>query len=196
MIGHFVPGRSALHRVRPGAKVLATLLLVTVLGIFPRWWLVLPAVAVLVVAYPLAGLPLRALLRSLRGLLLLGVAVAAIQVWWQGPERAIEIVGQLVVAVLAGNLIMMSTRVSDMVRSISVVAIPFRRWGVRRERVELLLSLTIGCIPRVAQAMTTAREAAQARGVRPRLRVVVPSLVVAIVREADQVGDALAARGL
>ena len=124
------------------------------------------------------------------------MVVAAIQVWWQGPERAVEIVGQLVVAVLSGNLVMMTTRVSEMVRTISVVATPLRRFGVRRDRVELLLSLTIGCIPRVAHAMRTAREAAQARGVRPRLRVVVPSLVVAIVREADEVGDAMAARGL
>lgn len=196
MIGSFVPGSSALHRVRPGVKVLATLVLVTVLGLFPRWWLVLSTVGMLVLAYPLSRLPLRALLRSLRGLLLLAVTVAAIQVWWQGPERAIEIVGQLVVAVLAGNLVMMTTRVSVMVRTISVVAIPFGRWGVRRDRVELLLSLTIGCIPRVAHAMRTSREAALARGVRPRLRVVVPSLVVAIVREADEVGDAMAARGL
>lgn len=196
MIGTYVAGSSLLHRARPGAKVVATLLLVTVLGLFPRWWLVLGVVAVLVVAYPLARLPLRELLRSLRGILVLGVALAAIQVWWHGPERTVEIIGQLVVAVLAGNLVMMTTRVSDMVRTLSLVAIPLRPLGVRRERVELLLSLTIGCIPRVALAMTTAREAAQARGVRPRLRVVVPSVVVAIVREADEVGDAVAARGL
>jgi biotin transport system permease protein len=196
MIGAYVAGDSLLHRARPGAKVLATLVLVTVLGFWPRWWLVLGAVGLLVVAYPLARLPLGALLRSLRGILLLAVALAAVQVWWQGPQRAVEIVGQLVVAVLAGNLVMMTTRVSDMVRAISVVAIPLRPLGIRRDRLELLLSLTIGCIPRVAHAMTTAREAAQARGVRPRLRVVVPSVLVAIVREADEVGDAMAARGL
>ncbi|WP_018155253.1 energy-coupling factor transporter transmembrane component T family protein [Demetria terragena] len=196
MIGNYVPGSSLLHRVGAGGKILATLALMTVLGIYPRWWLVTAAVALLVVAYPLARLPLRALVRTLRVVLIFAVVLAAVQVWWQGPARAVEIVGQLVVAVLAGNLVMMTTKVSDMVRTISVVAVPLQRWGVRRDQVELVLSLTIGCIPRVARAMTTAREAARARGVKPRLRVIVPSVVVALVREADQIGEAIVARGL
>lgn len=196
MIGAYVAGDSLLHRMRPGVKVVATLVLVTVLGIFPRWWLVVGCSVALAAAYPFARLPLRALGRSLRPMLIFVVVLAAIQVWLQGAERAVEIVGQLVVAVLAGNLMMMTTKVSAMVRTISVVAIPLRPLGVRRDRVELVLSLTIGCIPRVARAMTTAREAAQARGVRPRLRVIIPSLVVSIVRQADQIGEAMAARGL
>ncbi|BDZ58970.1 CbiQ family ECF transporter T component [Barrientosiimonas endolithica] len=129
-------------------------------------------------------------------ILVLGLVLAGFQVWLSGPVRAVEVVGQLVFAVLAGNLVMMTTRVSEMVRTISAVAIPLRRFGVRRDRLELLLSLTIGCIPRVSLAVTRAREAALARGVRPRLVLIVPAALIAIVREADQVGDALAARGL
>lgn len=196
MIGSYVAGDSPLHRASPRLKLLVMLGLVTLLGFFPRWWLVVTAVLLAATAYPFARLPLAELWRSFRMILVLGLVLAGFQVWLSGPVRAVEVVGQLVFAVLAGNLVMMTTRVSEMVRTISAVAIPLRRFGVRRDRLELLLSLTIGCIPRVSLAVTRAREAALARGVRPRLVLVVPAALIAIVREADQVGDALAARGL
>ena len=196
MIGSYVAGDSLLHRASPRLKLLMMLGLVALLGFFPRWWLVVTAVLLAATAYPFARLPLAELWRSFRMILVLGLVLAGFQVWLSGPVRAVEVVGQLVFAVLAGNLVMMTTRVSEMVRTISAVAIPLRRFGVRRDRLELLLSLTIGCIPRVSLAVTRAREAALARGVRPRLVLIVPAALIAIVREADQVGDALAARGL
>lgn len=91
---------------------------------------------------------------------------------------------------------MMSTRVADMVPPIAKVVLPLRRWEAHRERLELLLALTIGAIPAVAAAMRMSNEAAAARGVRPRLTIVVPSVLVTILRLADQLGEAQLARGL
>ncbi|MDE9367052.1 energy-coupling factor transporter transmembrane protein EcfT [Luteipulveratus sp. YIM 133132] len=196
MTGYYVEGDSWLHRLRTSTALLSALAVITVLGVVPRWWLVAPVAVALVPLYWSAGLRLRHLWRGLRTILLLAAVLVAFQVWLQGPLRAFEIAGQLVVAVLVANLVMMTNRVTAMVRTISAVAVPLRRFGVRRERAELLLALTIGCIPRVAAAMSGAREAAVARGVRPRLVTVVPAALVTMVREADEIGDAMAARGL
>lgn len=196
MIGHYVAGSTWLHRLGATPKLVATLALVTLLGVMPRWWLLAPAAALVIGLYAAARLSPRTLWRGLRTVLVLAALLVVLQTWLHGPVRAIEVAGQLVVAVLVGNLVMMTTRVSEMVRSVSGVAIPLRRFGIERERVELMLAVTIGCIPRVAAAMTASREAASARGVKPRLAVVVPAVVVTMVRDADEIGDAMAARGL
>lgn len=196
MIGVYAEGTSWLHRAAAGPKVLLTLALVTLLGVVPRWWLIAPAAVLVLVLYAAARLPLRGLWRGLRTIFALAAVLVVLQTWLHGPVRAVEVAGQLVVAVLVANLVMMTTRVSDMVRVISAVAVPLGPVGIERERLETLLALTIGCIPRVSAAMTAAREAALARGVRPRLWVVVPAVVVTMVRTADGMGDAMAARGL
>ncbi|KNX37815.1 energy-coupling factor transporter transmembrane component T family protein [Luteipulveratus halotolerans] len=196
MTGYYVEGDSWLHRLAPSTKLAATLVLITLMGVVSRWWLIVPIAVVVVPLYVSAGLSLRLLWRGMRTILVFALVLVAFQTWLQGPVRALEVAGQLVVAVVIANLVMMTTRVTAMVRTISAVAIPLRRFGIQRDRVELLLALTIGCVPRVAAAMSGAREAAVGRGVRPRLAVVVPAVVVTMVREADEVGDAMAARGL
>ncbi|YAL82586.1 CbiQ family ECF transporter T component [Dermacoccaceae bacterium W4C1] len=196
MIGFYAPGDSLLHRARPGAKLVLALALVTVAGLWPNWFLLAAITGSLLLTHAATGLPWRPLWRSARVLVVFVVLLALVQWWWSGWERSVAIVGQLVIAVLIGHLLMATTRISDMVHTISAVAIPLRRFGVRRDRVELVLGLAIGCIPRLASMFTQAREAAAARGGRTRVTVLVPAVVVSAVREADEIAEALAARGL
>ncbi|BDZ58971.1 hypothetical protein [Barrientosiimonas endolithica] len=55
MIGSYVAGDSLLHRASPRLKLLVMLGLVTLLGFFPRWWLVVTAVLLAATAYPSRG---------------------------------------------------------------------------------------------------------------------------------------------
>lgn len=202
MIGGYVRGRTWLHRTPAWTKLIGLLTVVTVLGFWPRtgtpprWAATLVALGLVVVLAMSARLPLGRALRAIRPVLLLAVLLAAVQVLVNGPARAAEVVGQLLVAVTLGQVLLMTTRVAEMVRVIARTLIPLRRWRSRRARFELLLGLTIGSIPVVAGAWRIAREAAAARGVRPRLRVVVPSVLVAILRRAEALGEAMIARGL
>ena len=72
---------------------------------------------------------------------------------------------------------------------------PLHRLGVDADAVAMTISLTLTMIPVVAGFARAVREAQRARGVRPGLRTTVP-LMVRTLRHADEVGDALAARGL
>ncbi len=59
----------------------------------------------------------------------------------------------------------------------------------------MAVSLTLTMVPVVAGLAQRVRDAERARGVRLGVRSVVPLLVLTL-RHADQVGDALAARGV
>jgi biotin transport system permease protein len=72
---------------------------------------------------------------------------------------------------------------------------PLRRVGVDPEAVSMAVSLTLTMVPVVAGLAQRVRDAERARGVRLGVRGVVPLLVLTL-RHADQVGDALAARGV
>lgn len=196
MIGDFVPGRSLLHRSPPGLKLLLLVVVVTVLGL---WRAPVPtsvAVLALVTTHLVLRLPWRPWWPVLRWFLLFATLLAIFQVWQSGPARAVVIVGQLLVALLGGRLLMATTRVMDMVRTLARIVVPFPSKQARRDRVELLLALTIGCIPRVGRLVVQAREASLARGAGARPQVVLPSAVVRTVRQADDLAEAMAARGL
>ncbi|MBS4104737.1 energy-coupling factor transporter transmembrane protein EcfT, partial [Tsukamurella paurometabola] len=102
-------------------------------------------------------------------------------------RAAVGPVGQLVVGVLAGNLLVFTTRASDL------AALAGRVLGWR---VELLVALTIRSIPTVIAVVRQTREAAWARGQRASLVRVLPTVLVRLIRDADLLGEALAARGL
>ncbi|MBS4104461.1 energy-coupling factor transporter transmembrane protein EcfT, partial [Tsukamurella paurometabola] len=102
-------------------------------------------------------------------------------------RAAVGPVGQLVVGVLAGNLLVFTTRASDL----AVIAGRVLGW-----RVELLLALTIRSIPSVIAVVRQSREAAWARGQRVSLVRVLPTVLVRLIRDADLLGEALAARGM
>jgi biotin transport system permease protein len=73
---------------------------------------------------------------------------------------------------------------------------PLRPLGVRPDRIALLLSLTISTVPLIAALATQLREALIARGRRgTSVRILFPLLVLTL-QHADELTDALRARGL
>lgn len=191
MIGRYVPRDSPLHRLPAGVKLAAMLVLVTFLALFPR---PLPlAVSALVVAalFPVARLRPVHLWRAVRPALVFAAVLTGFyllsQGWPDGARAAIGPVGQLVVGVLAGNLLVFSTRATDL------ASLAGRLLG---GRVELLVALTIRSIPTVIGIVRQSREAEWARGRRASLVRVLPTVLVRLIRDADLLGEALAARGL
>ncbi|WP_019201663.1 energy-coupling factor transporter transmembrane protein EcfT [Tsukamurella sp. 1534] len=191
MIGQYVPRRSPLHRLPAGVKLLAMLALVTFLAIVPR-----PAplaVSALLVAalFPVARLRPVHLWRALRPALLFAAVLTGFYLvsrgWPDGARAAIGPVGQLIVGVLAGNLLVFTTRATDL----ASLAGRLLGW-----RVELLIALTVRSIPAVIAIVRQSREAEWARGRRASLVRVLPTVLIRLVRDADLLGEALAARGL
>lgn len=196
MIGLYRPGTTVLHRLPAGTK-LGGLVVAGVGSTFVRSPAVTAGALVLaLVGYAVARIPVRVLLDLLRPVLLVLVPLAIFQTVVAGWARASVIVGVILVLVVLANLVTLTTRTSDLIDVVVRVCGPLRRVGVEPERVGLLLQLAIRAVPLVIDLGRRVREAQHARGLGASPRAFAVPLIVGALRRADDLGDALAARGL
>ncbi|MCC2031268.1 energy-coupling factor transporter transmembrane component T family protein [Microbacterium allomyrinae] len=202
MLTLYRPGDSWLYRLPAGPKTL--LLLMSVFGVLllpSAWWTAGAAAGISLVAYALAGLDdgawgVRELGRQLFAVRWAILFTLAGQLLFLGPEAAVANTARVTASLVLAGLLVLTTRVSDLLDAFERGLRPLRRIGVDSERAALLLTVTLGTVPVLARLAGEVREAQRARGARASLRLfVVPFLVVSL-KHADQLGDALAARGL
>ncbi|OXM67466.1 MULTISPECIES: energy-coupling factor transporter transmembrane component T family protein [Amycolatopsis] len=191
----YEPGTSVLHRAPAGVKFLALLALAAVIFVLrsPLWLGVLCAVAV--VGYGVARVSWRRCWGLLRSLGLLVVVVFALQWWLLGLEPAVVVCLRIVAALAAANLVTLTTRVDDLVAAVERGLGPLRRFGVRPERLGLLVGLTLQAVATLTGIAGEVREAAKARGADRSVVAFTVPFLVRTLRHADELGEALAARG-
>ncbi|WP_309066463.1 energy-coupling factor transporter transmembrane component T [Microbacterium sp.] len=196
MISLYRPGTGILHRMPAGAKLL--LLALSALGLSLLPLDVNGTIGALVVVsalYPVAGLSWRALGEAwwrLRWLMLvLGGALWLLV----SPTEAVVNTGRVVALLLLAELVTRTTRTGELLEVLRRILAPLRRVGVDPDSIALALSLTITMIPVISGFAAQVRDAQRARGVRLGPRAALP-LMVLTMRHADDVGDALVARGI
>lgn len=195
-LGLYRPGHSWLHRLPAGAKLLGLVLagVASVLVSAPG-----PALGALVavgLGYVSAGLPGRVLLRQVRPLAVLLVAVGVVHVLVSGWQRAVAVVAVIATLVLLAGLVTLTTRTSTLVDVLVRWLAPLRRVGVDPDRVGLLLALSIRAVPVVVGIAEEVRDAQRSRGLAASPRAYAVPLVIRALRHADELGDALVARGV
>ncbi|WP_138315104.1 energy-coupling factor transporter transmembrane component T family protein [Rhodoluna limnophila] len=197
MFSLFRPGNSILHRINGGPKIVALAVIVLLISIFGRNYLALSIAAVAMVAgFLLAGFGFKSFLRDLWQTRWLALLMVVPQLIFLTLEQTVVNSGRVLISVMFATLLSLTTKTSDMMIAIECVLGPFRRFGVAPEVVALLLSITITTIPVLAGFVNQVRLAQVARGARPRLsRTAVPVLVLAL-KHADEMADAMAARGV
>lgn len=199
MIGIYQPGRSLLHRAPAGLKLL--LLAVAVL-LTTRLHSPVQVGAALIgfaAVTAVAGLPPRVVLAQFRPLLWVVPLIAVFQLVFTGWERAVTSVGVLLVNVGLAAVVTLTTRVSAMLDLCRTLLHPLRRFGVDPDRAGLMLALAIRCVPLVAGIVGDVVQARKARGVtglRHSAVALAAPAVIRALRTADQLGDALRARGV
>lgn len=196
MISLHIPGDGPLHRLPAGAKLAALAVSALALSLLR---LTAPGVlAALIVAcalYPVAGLPWSSLASAWWRLRwLIAVLAGALWVFVSAGEAMVS-TGRVVALLLLAELVTRTTRMGDLMEALRRALGPLRRFGIDPEAVAMTLSLTIAMIPVIAAFAGQVREAQLARGVRLGPRAALPLLVMTM-RHADDVGDALVARGL
>lgn len=194
--GLYTPGDSPVHRLSAGAKLGVLAVALTALVLASSVTGVAVGAVVAVGGYTLARVGWRVAVAQVWPLRWFAVVLLALQWWLAGPTTAFVSVGSLVVAVALAGLVTVTTRVGEMLGVFARVAAPLARIGVDPDRVGLVLALGVRAVPVVAALAAEVREAHQARGLPPDPRTYAVPLVVRALREADAVGEALAARGL
>ncbi len=142
-----------------------------------------------------AWLPLKAVLKQIFPAAILIAALAAFHVVMGEPETAIAVSARLATVILLAVTLTFTTRVSAMVDAIEVAARPLKVFGIDPAKVGLTLSLAIRFIPVLFALVGEIREAQKARGLEGNVIAVVMPLLVRTLKMADDLADAIAARG-
>jgi biotin transport system permease protein len=202
MLSLYRPGDGVLHRMPAGPKLVLLLVLVLAVSLLPsHWWAAAVAAGVVVLVYACAGLRdgmlgMRELARQTLALRWLIVVTLALQLVFLGPEAAVANTTRVTAAVLLAGLLSLTTRVTDLLDAVERGLRPLDRLRFDAERAAVLLTVTITTVPVLARLAGDVREAQRARGVRPGVRFFAVPFLILSLKHADQLGEALSARGV
>lgn len=196
LLGLYRPGRSVVHRTGAGTKLALLLCAGAVSVLLREPWQVAAAAAAVAVAWAAARLPARLLLRQMRPLLWLLLPLGVFHLLVSGWERAVVVCGALLCLVVLAALVTLTTRTTAMVDTVVRALGPARRLGIDPERVGLLIALAVRSVPVVVGIAEEVRDAQRARGLTASPRAYAVPLIIRSLRHADQLGEALVARGL
>lgn len=195
LVGVYRAGDSWLHRLPAGVKVVA--LLVVSLGalLITSPWVALGLLAVTVAVLLSSRVDVRVLAGPMRLVLLATIALTAVMWWQRGGGPAVVLAARLLALVLLAWTVSLTTRVTQMRAVIEAALRPLRPLGVDAGRVSLTLALAIRSVPLLVATVRTAQEARLARGQGRSVTALGVPVVVRSVRIAEDLGDALVARG-
>ena len=197
MFATYIPGDSLLHRLPAGLKILLVCVLVLAATLLIREpWHVLPALALTAALHAIGRIRPRAAWDQVRPVLPMLIAILVLQWIVADLDTALRVCGALLVAIAVAGLVALTTRISDMLDAVTRAAGPLRHVGVSPDRIALVLVLTIRAIPLIARRLRQVTEARKARGLGMSIRALVVPTVLGALTTADQLGDALAARGV
>lgn len=202
MLTLYRPGSGPLHRMAAGPKLLLVIAAVLGVSLLPATWAgAVIAAMVPLLAYAAAGLGdgllgMRELGRQVLAVRWVIVITIAGQLLFLGPEPAVANTARVTSAIVLAALLVLTTRVADLLDALERGLRPLSALRVDPARAALLLTVTLSTVPVLAGLARDVRDAQRARGARAGLRVfAVPFLVLAF-KHADELGDALTARGV
>jgi biotin transport system permease protein len=195
-LGLFQPVGSAIEGWPVGAKYAVLLALTLPTFIVQRWWLTLVALAAVVILLLVARLGVRRGLGLPPGLLILVAVLAGFHAVTDNWLLGLVVVGNLILAIWAARLVTMTTPSPILVDALVALTRPLRRLHFPSERFGLAVLIMVRSIPYLSGALSTARQAAAARGLRGQVGRQVTQVVVGAVGYAQATGDAMTARGL
>ncbi|QRM32974.1 energy-coupling factor transporter transmembrane protein EcfT [Microvirga sp. VF16] len=195
MIAGYLAAPTWLHRVPAGLK-LGAVAAVSLLVLPVTDWRVLGTGLVLVLGL-YASLGREALRRValLKPLMPLLLAIALLQGWLETWPAAAASITRILLMVLAASLVTFTTSMQSMIDAVAPVLAPLRRVGLNPRVPALAIALVLRFVPVLLSAWQQREEAWRARtGRRASLRLV-PSFIAEALRMADQMAEALDARG-
>jgi energy-coupling factor transport system permease protein len=219
-IAQYYPGQSVVHRLDPRAKFVAVSALAVALFLRQSFLTLALYAAAAAFAYLLSGVPASWFWRAFRPLLWLVALTFVAQVvfargdpffrfWfvslsWVGLELAAFLTVRLVVLVLIGSVLTLTTPPMALTDGLVWLGRPLRRLRVPTDELALMVTIALRFIPTLLVELDTIMRAQRARGadfrrggIVERARSLVPVLVPLFVlsfRRADELALAMEAR--
>ena len=195
LVGVYREGDSWAHRLPAGAKVVGLVVVTVAALLITSPWVALGLLALALVALLSTRVSLRTLVGPLRFVAIAALVLGAIMWWQQGAAAATITVGRLLSLVLLAWTVSLTPRVSDMLRTLQRGLRPLRRIGVNPDVIGLTIALAVRSVPLLMATVETAQQARRARGRGWSMTALGVPVVVRSARVAEELGDALIARG-
>lgn len=195
MISSYLPGSTVLHRVSAGWKLLG-LFLVSMLLLPVGSPLILGAVLLCaLVLLASLGAGMGAVLRSLRPVAFVVAFILALHGLFGTLEAGVIVALRLTSLLLLATLITLTTRLDDMLDTLTPFLRPVALVGLSERRLALAIALAIRFTPMLVDVTQQLNEAYRARSGRNGHVKLVAPLCIHALNAADHVAEALAARG-
>ncbi|MFF2556674.1 energy-coupling factor transporter transmembrane component T family protein [Nocardia sp. NPDC058058] len=195
MLSLYHDASTPVHIGPAGTKLVVLAVAGTALFFVPSIAWLAVALAIVLALYAIARIPWRATARQVLSLTPFLALIMLAQLLFTGWQSAVLVGERVLTLVLLANLVTLTTRTSAMIDTIEKALRPLRPLGVRPDRVGLLIAMTIRFIPVIREQAELVRAAQRARGIERSTVFLIP-LLIRTLRMADQVGEALDARGL
>ncbi|NEN05759.1 energy-coupling factor transporter transmembrane protein EcfT [Diaminobutyricibacter tongyongensis] len=195
MIPVHVDGSSIVHRMPAGPKLAIMLVVVTLISLTPNGPLLAGWGILVVVAYAVAGLFRTQFFRQVHLMRWVILVTVAGQLLFVSEAAALFNTVRIVILILVAALVSLTTRVSAMLETVERLVGRFRRFGADPEAVGTVLMVAITSIPVIASHAGRVREAYRARRAGTNIAAMTSTMLVLAVKHADELGDALVARG-
>lgn len=189
------PGNSFLHRMRPGAKLLALAGAGTAIFLLPGLPAIFAVLLGVLALYAATGLGLAAAWAQLRPVLVVFGILFAAQVFIAGWLTGVFFIARFSVLLMLAGLLTLTTRVSDMVAAMEKGFEILRPVGLNPAKISLALALALRFIPVLAQITAEVREAQRVRGLDGSIIAIAIPVIVRTLRMSDAIADAIEARG-
>lgn len=193
--GLYISRHSPIHRLSARCKV--GLLAVAGVSVFLISHVIGLAglLAVVMIMMPIAKLPYAAVMAQFRPVVPLLIAILLLQGLWGDWLSGWIAVLRFAILIGLATLVTLTTRLSEMTEAIEQGLTPLKRFGINPVQVSFMLTLALRFIPILLHQFHEIQEAQQARGLdRHPIALFVPFLVKTL-RMADEVSEALDARG-
>lgn len=218
-----VPGRTVIHELWAGTKLLAVAGIGVLLTFYPGWVPIAAVAALVVVAASLARIPrgaLPSIPRWLVGLVVLGgltatfaggspvIDLGSMQIGLGGLFNFLRITALSIVLIGLGAMVSWTTNVAEVAPAVAALGRPLRVLRIPVDDWAVALALALRAFPMLIDEFATLFAA---RRLRPRpspttrrarrrrwaLEIIdlLSAAITAALRRADEMGDAITARG-
>lgn len=195
MLPLYIHRGTRIHRLPAGVKILLSLAGGFALVAVNDIALLTGLIGVIILLYVAARLPLGAVFAALRPVLVICGFIFALQLAVSGLPQAAAAALRIIALVLLTSLVTLTTRLSDMLDTLTFAARGLAPLGIDPPKIALAVGLTIRFIPMLLQDIQEVQNARKTRGGKGFSIFAAGPLIIKILRMTDALGNAIAARG-
>lgn len=219
--GQYYPAKSFLHRADPRIKLLALIAYIVVLFVTKNFYGMALCFIILVAAIIAARVPLGSVLRSIKGIIVILVFTAVLNLFFHGGDHLLVHWGiikiyregiiftvfyilRLFFLVMGSALLTLTTTPVELADGIESLLSPLKLVRFPVHALALIMSIALRFIPTLIDETNRIIAAQKARGadfesgnIIKRIKAIVPVLIPLLIsafRRAEELGDAMDAR--